>query len=90
MHQRSGQTLKEFCVENGLAVSTLSLWRRQVRENANTSSSTARFVEVAVHAVASSTSAINVHLPRGVRLEVQPGTDPTWLAQLLNRLGLAD
>lgn len=90
LHQRSGQTLKEFCAENGLAVSTLLLWRRQVREDASTSSSTARLVEVAMHPPAFSPSAIHVHLPRGVRLEAQPSADPVWLAQLLSRLCLAD
>lgn len=90
LYERSGHTLKRFCAENGLAISTLLLWRRQVREGRVVSTVRSRLVEVPMSVAMQASSAVSVHLPRGVRLEVQPGIDPLWLAQLLGRLCLPD
>jgi transposase-like protein len=89
MYERSGQTLKEFCLENGLALSTLLLWRRQLRK-AGPSGSSARLVEVALSRPVTESAAVSVHLPHGVRLEISSDTDALWLAKCLRALCWAD
>jgi len=89
MYGRSGQTLKAFCSENGLAPSTLLLWRRQFLERASDISGS-RLVEVALSPPGTSGSTLSVHLPRGVRLEIAPDADALWLAKCLRALCWTD
>ena len=89
MYERSGQTLKAFCLENGLALSTLMLWRRQLREQPGADGANGRLVEVPMSVSTRSCASVSVHLPRGVRLEVQSGTDAVWLAKIISALCLS-
>jgi len=89
--EASGQTLAEFCRGNDLPESTVSLWRRQLRESQIDSADDAGFVEVALPPMPASgdpvaTAVVVVHLPGNVRIEAVAGTDVTWLGELLQVL----
>ena len=89
-YERSGLSQKAFCTRHGLALSTLTYWRR--RERAGTTKQTASFVEVqqiAEPAVprAMADTGVLIELPSGVRLALSQATDPKWLAGLLRELG---
>ena len=89
-YERSGLSLKACGARHGLALSTLTYWRRRERNTAAEQS--ASFVEVpqsAVSAVPSSMAlaGVFIELPSGVRLELPQATDPKWLAVLLRELG---
>lgn len=95
MYERSGQTLKAFCIENGLALSTLTLWLRQVRGPATRRRSLGAMIEVAMpHPSASIPlgvrgrleTAVTIHLSSNLRVEVAANTDVTWLGELLTLL----
>ena len=88
-YERSGLSQQAFCVRHGLALSTLTYWRR--RERNRVSGQSASFVEVPRPAVAAVPSAmadtgVLIELPGRVRLEVSQATDPKWLAALLREL----
>jgi transposase-like protein len=84
-YERSGQSMREFCLENDLAYATLSLWRREARK-AGESPPTASLVEVRVASAGSAYGALKVRVPSGVELEVSSGTDARWLAAVLHAL----
>ncbi len=89
-YERSGLSQKAFCARHGLALSTLTYWRRRDRNRAAEHS--ASFVEVPQSAVAAVPSSIAlagvlIELPSGVRFELSQATDPKWLAALLRELG---
>lgn len=89
-YERSGLSQKAFCARHGLALSTLTYWRR--REKARVTEHSASFVEVQ-QATGSAVSrptidtVVLIELPGGVRLELSQATDPRWLAGLLRELG---
>jgi hypothetical protein len=80
LFRASGQTAAEFCRGNDIAYATLSLW---IRQSAVSEAGELIEVPAAILGSAFNAAAMHVHLPYGVRLEVVPGTDPAWLAQLL-------
>lgn len=89
-YERSGLSQKAFCARHGLALSTLTYWRR--RERARAAEHSTSFVEVSQPAVAAVPSSmadtgVLIELPGGVRLELSRDTDPKWLAALLRDLG---
>ena len=91
-YERSGLSQKAFCTRHGLALSTLTYWRR--RERARATEQSVSFVEVAqlpATAVPARLvdSAVVIELPGGVRLELPQATEPKWLAALLRELGMA-
>ena len=85
LYRASGQTVAAFCRANEIAYASLSLWLRQsapVRAR-----DAGELVEVPMPGLPSiSGTAVKVHLPGGAGLEVAPGTDPLWLAQLVRAL----
>jgi transposase-like protein len=87
LFSKSGQTVSEFCRANDLPPATLSLWRQQ---QAGANAQDGRLVEIPVSALpvaaASRPAAVSVRLPTGVKLQIVPGTDLTWLGALLNVL----
>ena len=98
LQERSGRTLKTFCEENGLAVSTLSLWRRQVRGPAAERRDRGALIEVPLRRPFKSGAAMvsvvtgpatMIHLPDGTSVEVATNTDTVWLGRLLVTLGRA-
>jgi len=68
-----------------LSPSTLALWLRPPPSLPVSEDS--ELVEVPQQVVAklasANTSAVTMQLPGGARLEIVPGTDPAWLAQLV-------
>ena len=88
-YECSSLSQQAFCARHGLALSTLTYWRR--RERNRVSGQSASFVEVPRPIVAAVPSAmaeagVLIELPGGVRLEVSQATDPKWLAALLREL----
>jgi transposase-like protein len=79
--EQSGQGLSEFCRENDLSESTVSLWRKQLRESAAISDDEA-FIEVELPRQPSAPlpATLIVRLAGGESLSVPVGTDPAWLA----------
>jgi hypothetical protein len=69
----------------------MSLWRKQMRSGPVDASHTGEFVEVALAtepmpATAVCIAPVVVHLAAGLCLEVAPGTDIAWLAELVRTL----
>ena len=86
-YEHSGQSLREFCMENGLSQSTLCLWRRQLRSQGGESGpEAASFVELRVAPASASEGAVKIRLRSGVELEVLSGTDARWLALVVQAL----
>jgi transposase-like protein len=91
LFEQSGQSHADFCRTNGIPESTMSLWRKQMRSAPVDASHTGEFVEVAlaaepIPAAAVRVAPIVVHLADGLCLEVAPGTDIVWLAELVRML----
>ena len=89
--EQSGQGLSEFCRENDLPESTVSRWRKQLREPAAVASGENAFIEVELTsapsvAAVTPASRVTLRLAGGVSLAVPVGTDPTWLAALVRQL----
>jgi transposase-like protein len=88
-YERSGQSMREFCLENDLAYATLSLWRREARQ-AGEGRQPASLVEVRVDSADTAYGALRIRVPSGVELEVSGGTDARWLAAVLHALQPVD
>ncbi len=87
LFEQSGQTAAEFCRHNDLSPATLSFWLRQQQEPAVSEESA--LVEIPQQILASvGGTAVTAHLPGGVRLQIAAGTDPAWLAQLVQALAI--
>jgi hypothetical protein len=87
--ESSGLNRSEFCRERGLALSTLSRYRRRREEQAPAGSNTLLAVEVpgqATGSVASAGGALTVVLRGGRRVEVGRGFDAGTLEQLVDVL----
>lgn len=93
LYERSGETLKSFCLENGLALSTLMLWRRQVRGPLARRRTRGELIEVplpqriapvALSARAEESPAVAIHIPNGMRVDVVANADVRWIAKLLS------
>lgn len=87
--EESRKGLSEFCRENGLPESTLSLWRKRLRQP-TTDARDEEFIEVSLP-TAPSVSAVRgttatIRLGREVALELPIGADPAWVAELVCRL----
>jgi transposase-like protein len=91
LFERSGQTLKRFCDEHDLPLSTLTYWRRRTALSAPEALE-GTLVEVPSCVAASSAAgggaaeAVDIRLPNRVELRVSAGTDPVWLEALLRGL----
>jgi transposase-like protein len=88
--ENSGQGLSEFCRENDLAESTVSLWRKQLREPAAATGAEEDFIEVDLptRAVAAqlSPSTVTLRMADGTSIAAPVGTDAAWLADLIRQL----
>lgn len=95
LFERSGQSLKQFSREQGIALSTLAFWRRRAREGTSRRIN-GELVEVPsalVDRCAGARSwvpevpqAVQIRLPNCVELSVLAGTDSAWVAALLRGL----
>ena len=93
-YEESGKSPSEFCRGAGLADSTFSTWRKQLREAAvgaavSFSEVPQHLVETVLRANAPAVmprGAVVVHLDRGQRVEVAAGTEVTWVARLVAAL----
>lgn len=89
LFERSGQTLKRFCREHDVALSSLTFWRRQARRRVPGRREGA-LVEVAATVVTRmapfSSGAVEIRLPNCVELSVSAGTDSGWVGELLREL----
>lgn len=83
--EESGKPLSEFCRENGLPESTVSLWRKQLRDPTSTSDS--EFIEVPLPSRTAISDAPRLTIRIGdVAVEATAGTDAAWLAELVRQL----
>jgi hypothetical protein len=88
LYRASGQTVAAFCRTNEIAYASLSLWLRQSK--AARAGEAGELVEVPMAGLCSAAAnTVKVHLPGGAGLEIAPGTDPRWLAQLVRALAPA-
>ena len=85
LFEASGQKVKEFCRQKGLAPSSFYYWRRRLRSNPGRSV-VEKLVEVRPAAVAMSSAVMRIAVPGGVCLEVEEGTDATWVAGVVRAL----
>ena len=85
LYRASGQTVAAFCRANEIAYASVSLWLSQ--SEPAPASDAGELVEVPMATLCSATTTtVKVHLPSGAGLEIAPGTDPSWLAQLIRAL----
>jgi transposase-like protein len=95
LFERSGQTLKRFCREHDVALSSLTFWQRQARRSALGKREKV-LVEVPATVVSpaalrrpaplSPGGSVEIHLPNRVELSVSVGTDSAWVGELLREL----
>ena len=89
LFERSGQSLKRFCREHDVALSSLTFWRSQARRRASGKREGA-LVEVPATVVTRpvpfSPGAVDIRLPNRVELSVSVGTDSGWVGELLREL----
>ena len=88
LFERSGQCLAEFCRDNGLSPATLSFWRTRAlgRSDASEEGALVELPQAALGSSSGSVPDVIVRLHSGVQLQIPPGTDPAWLAELLRSL----
>jgi hypothetical protein len=80
---KSGQGIAEFCRENELSKTTLSHWLRRERLSGRPQATLVELPERIVSTVAAVGAGVKMQLPGGVRVEIEPGTDPVWLNRWL-------
>jgi transposase-like protein len=94
LFERSGQTLKRFCREHDVALSSLTYWRRQARRS-RLGKLQGVLVEVPATVVSPtalrrpapfSPGPVEIRLPNRVELSVSVGTDSAWVGELLRGL----
>jgi transposase-like protein len=87
--EESGKGLSEFCRENGLPESTMSLWRKRLRQPTSEANGE-DFIEVSLPTAPSVSSVrgttATIRLGRELALEVPIGADPAWIAEIVSRL----
>ena len=85
--EKSGISAVAFCREHGLCKQTFYNWRQKARRMAGAPSRRVpAFAEVSVSPVPEVAGAIFVHLAAGLSIEASTGTDPAWLARVVNGL----
>ncbi len=94
LFERSGQTLKRFCREHDVALSSLTFWLRQARRSP-LGKREGVLVEVPATVVSPtalrrpapfSPGSVEIRLPNRVELSVSVGTDAAWVGELLRGL----
>jgi transposase-like protein len=94
LFERSGQSLKRFCREHDVALSSLTFWRSQARRSV-AGKRTGALVEVPATVVTSTAlgrpeaflrGSVEIRLPNRVELSVSVGTDCAWVGELLRGL----
>ena len=94
LFERSGQSLKRFCREHDVALSSLTFWRSQARRSALVKLKGA-LVEVPAAVVARgplsrpvpySPGVVEIRLPNRIELSVCAGTDAAWVRELLREV----
>jgi len=88
------QGLTEFCEENGICRSSLWRWLAQRRREQMGAGALVEISERALTKPVGSTAvhtmgSVTVELTTGARLQIAAGTDPTWLAALVQALSAA-
>jgi len=92
--EASDQSLRLFCAEQGIAISTFRHWLARLGQTATVSAAPpvpargARLVPVAVLDEPATDSGIVVVAGGGVRIEVTPGFDGATLKRVLATLGV--
>ncbi len=88
-YEASGQSRREFCVQHGLAVPTLDLYRKRVRQSAAGTRLLAVEVRPALRPAASASASplgLTVVLKNGRRIEMGGPFDPGLLTELIGLL----
>ena len=85
--KRSGVTVSNFCIDQGVSVASFYAWKRELaaRDQAVTATTTPIPTFVPVRVAPSAT--IEVVLTSGVVVRVPVGADPLTVAQLVAALG---
>lgn len=85
LFESSGQKVKEFCRERGLAPSSLSYWRRRLRSKPGKSVAE-KLIEVRPSAAAMGSAVMRIAVQGGIFLEVEEGADATWVVGVVRAL----
>lgn len=85
--ERSDQTMKDYAQHHGLSISAFYAWKKTLRRKGVLGISTpvapSLFQKVALRQPA---GALRLALPTGLTLDIDAGTDPHWVAQLVGAL----
>ncbi len=95
-YERSGQTLKQFCEQHGLALSSFCLWKKRLAQNSEerTGRRGGPLVEVplrtAVPIFGTDARSVAICLTDGLRIEIGAGSDIQWVAELVRAVRKLD
>jgi hypothetical protein len=85
--ERSGQTMKDYAQHHGLSISAFYAWKKTLRRKGVLGTAPpaapSLFQKVALQ---NSPGTLRLVLPTGLTLEIDAGTDPHWVAQLVGAL----
>ncbi len=81
----SGQSIKDFCADEGISYATFHYWRRKSRPRPDSSPVDEGFVSLRCSPPPPAAPALEVCLPGGLRLSFAD-PDPEYLVELLVRL----
>jgi len=79
-YERRTTTQRLFCMERGISMATLQVWRRRQQGLLERASD---FVELPAAGVGGSDYAVHLELAGGLSLRIAAGTDVRWLRDLL-------
>ena len=84
---RSGQTMKDYAQRHGLSISAFYVWKKTLRSKGVLGTALpaapSLFQKVALH---DRPCTLRLVLPTGLTLQIDTGTDPHWVAQLVGAL----
>jgi transposase-like protein len=71
--EHAGQTVAEFCSDEGVSPASFYQWRRRIRSEITPTETTARFVPVQLPSASpeETTTVMSVELPGGVRVRIE-------------------
>jgi transposase-like protein len=85
--ERSGQTMKDYAQHHDLSIGAFYAWKKTLRRKGVLGTSLpaapSLFQKVALQ---NSPGTLRLVLPTGLTLEIDAGTDPHWVAQLVGAL----
>jgi len=85
-HKASGLTLRAYCEQSNIRLSSLDYWRNRRRRSERDSSEVARSGWIPLRISEDNSSPIDLHIGR-MTIEIKPGFNQALLVELLRTIG---